>query len=573
MRRRTFIAGLGSAAAWPLVTAAQQVPVVGYLYFGSAATPLLLAAFRKGLGDTGHIEGKNVAIEYRWANNALDQLPELAADLVRRRVDVIVAPASTQAALAARSLKPYRADTIWVRQNHEVVAAEPRHIGVLYCRSTADLAVEDDVTISGGLPPSAATVKRFVGRLNTIDRLFEWIKSSDEPRTFLYRKGGSGKTTIAYEVAKVLKAEGSRIELHGHEKLDNVLFLSAKQQMLNVMTQSADAFVDLDFSTEKELYEAILTLANWTSESLAGLDLDALKTEIRALFDLTSNFIVIDDIDTLTTRGTEAGFDFLYGVLWRSKRRSKILYTIRAVPAQSLANSIEVPGLDDRDYEEFVKVCADQFNVAAPEPGVISGKLSAISERRPLVIESIIALRRTTGSYDKAIQLFEEGTGEDVRSYVFQREWNSLLRNNLGRVILAILALYGDPLTFADLVALARHDDSKVRDALADVREMFLKLSEVGTETTFQLGALTRAFVLEQSKRLTEFFSLRERVERYKTKFYPENPLLSRLRSRVETLIQKGDRSSDREALRQALSAVLDPGLSARMRKILGLFL
>jgi putative tryptophan/tyrosine transport system substrate-binding protein len=103
VRRRTFIAGLGGAAAWPLVTAAQQVPVVGYLYFGSAATPLLLAAFRKGLGDTGHIEGKNVAIEYRWANNTLDQLPELAADLVRRRVDVIVAPASTQAALAAKA--------------------------------------------------------------------------------------------------------------------------------------------------------------------------------------------------------------------------------------------------------------------------------------------------------------------------------------------------------------------------------------------------------------------------------------------------------------------------------------
>jgi putative tryptophan/tyrosine transport system substrate-binding protein len=103
MKRRAFVAGLGSAAVWPLVAAAQQVPVVGYLYFGSATSPLLLAAFRKGLGDTGHIEGKNVAVEYRWANNALDRLPELAADLVRRRVDVIVAPASSQAALAAKS--------------------------------------------------------------------------------------------------------------------------------------------------------------------------------------------------------------------------------------------------------------------------------------------------------------------------------------------------------------------------------------------------------------------------------------------------------------------------------------
>jgi putative ABC transport system substrate-binding protein len=103
MKRREFIAGLGGAVVWPHVIAAQQVPVVGYLYFGSATSPLLLAAFHKGLGDTGHIEGKNVAVEYRWANNALDQLPELAADLVRRGVDVIVAPASSQAALAAKS--------------------------------------------------------------------------------------------------------------------------------------------------------------------------------------------------------------------------------------------------------------------------------------------------------------------------------------------------------------------------------------------------------------------------------------------------------------------------------------
>ncbi|MFZ0838335.1 MAG: ABC transporter substrate-binding protein [Xanthobacteraceae bacterium] len=103
MKRRDFIAGLGSTASWPVIALAPQVPVVGYLYFGSATSPLLLAAFRKGLSVTGYIEGKNVAVEYRWANNALDQLSELAADLAARRVDVIVAPASLQAALAAKS--------------------------------------------------------------------------------------------------------------------------------------------------------------------------------------------------------------------------------------------------------------------------------------------------------------------------------------------------------------------------------------------------------------------------------------------------------------------------------------
>jgi putative ABC transport system substrate-binding protein len=106
MKRRKFLwlVGVG-AAAWPFSVGAQKaaVPVIGYLYSGSEASPLLLAAFRKGLGETGYFEGQNVAVEYRWANNALDQLPELAADLVRRHVAVITTPGSYQAALAAKA--------------------------------------------------------------------------------------------------------------------------------------------------------------------------------------------------------------------------------------------------------------------------------------------------------------------------------------------------------------------------------------------------------------------------------------------------------------------------------------
>jgi putative ABC transport system substrate-binding protein len=104
MRRREFIAGLGSAAAWPVVARAQQAatPVVGYL---SSAAPELsgkfVRAFRKGLSEVGYIEGRNVAIEYRFANNAPARLPELADDLVRRHVSVI-ATSSSEAAVAAK---------------------------------------------------------------------------------------------------------------------------------------------------------------------------------------------------------------------------------------------------------------------------------------------------------------------------------------------------------------------------------------------------------------------------------------------------------------------------------------
>src|SRR6266446_127203 len=106
LRRRQFITPLGGAAAWPLAARSQQpaIPIVGYLHPDSPQTVAgLLAAFREGLSETGYVEGQNVAIEYRWAENDLSRIPELVADLVRRRVAVIATPGSSVAALAAKA--------------------------------------------------------------------------------------------------------------------------------------------------------------------------------------------------------------------------------------------------------------------------------------------------------------------------------------------------------------------------------------------------------------------------------------------------------------------------------------
>src|SRR5262249_6269660 len=110
MRRRAFIAGLGSAAVssdlWPRAARAQQpaVPVIGVLSSQSPeAYRERLHAFHRGLAETGYVEGRNVAVEYRWAEGQNDRVPALAADLVRGRMAVIVVEGSTPGALALKA--------------------------------------------------------------------------------------------------------------------------------------------------------------------------------------------------------------------------------------------------------------------------------------------------------------------------------------------------------------------------------------------------------------------------------------------------------------------------------------
>src|SRR5689334_14901542 len=104
MKRREFIASLGSAAAWPFAAHAQKRPVIGYMAIQSrASSEALGAVFRRGLNEGGFEDGRNLVIEYRYGDNHAERMPEIAADLVRRRVDIIVAMGGSASPVAAKA--------------------------------------------------------------------------------------------------------------------------------------------------------------------------------------------------------------------------------------------------------------------------------------------------------------------------------------------------------------------------------------------------------------------------------------------------------------------------------------
>jgi putative ABC transport system substrate-binding protein len=225
--RREVITLLGSAAAWPLAARAQQtaMPVLGYLdVYAPEPTGIFLAAFRNGLSEVGYVEGRNVDIEYRYANSDNARLPELASDLVRRGVAVIVAPFGTAAVRAAKSVTT----TIPIIF---MTSADPVHEGLVTrfnrpggnVTGLSTMNVELGAKRLGLLHEVIPRVLRIVALINPTSAIAE----------LLIREAQAGASTIGWQIDVVYVSTNRDID---------AAFASLEQKRAGAVFVSADQF-------------------------------------------------------------------------------------------------------------------------------------------------------------------------------------------------------------------------------------------------------------------------------------------------------------------------------------------
>lgn len=483
-------------------------------------------------------------------------------------VDCLFVPPRPLGVSPYRFIKPTKyGNHYYVRVDHSVAPADSQHLPLLFCRIDQTSKVANFQPIPGSIPPTPRKLSKFVGRMQAMDNLFDWLINSDEPQIYLYGKGGSGKTTIAHEFASTIKRHGAELCLNGTDSLDLVIFLSAKERSFSTESISATIEHEADFSDERSLFAQLLRFSGLYSaqDELDKKDINQLRTMIKEFFDEFSALIVLDDIDTLTTKNVEVGTTFLYKTLARAKRTSRILCTQRNIPSHAIGTSIEVPGLTmDGEYQQFVAECVKSYSVRAPSKEE-DAKIAKLSECRPLVVEYLIALSRTTPNYDAAFRLFEGDTGNDLRNYVFSREWTSLESGNDARMLLATLALLNRPASTDDILAIMQIGERRLFDAVASCRAMFLKINDAGGEATYSLDTLTREFVMQELNTIVQIGALRARVKHFNKSYHPDVPQISRIVIRVDDCLRKAQRTRDYDHVVKAWKIVNDPSISSEV--------
>jgi hypothetical protein len=203
--------------------------------------------------------------------------------------------------------------------------------------------------------------------------------------------------------------------------------------------------------------------------------------------------------------------------------------------------------------------------VQEPKVDFRDGKLISLSERRPLVIEAIVALVRIAESYSHAADLFQQHAGANVREYVFRREWDALPKDGLARHLLIGLSEIGRPASFKDLEAVQHVDPGQIIDAIGAAREMFLQIEGAGDGAKYSLAVLTKQFVIGKRTSVSRYDVLKARVKSFNRYVHVATPRIARMTLDVERLLPPRAREHPGEHAQSAWMIVSDRTLPAQV--------
>lgn len=527
-----------------------------------------------GIGDEDRLAGKNQRRpDTEKINRILRENLNKPLEVTSTRVETLSGPVDILSVPARPAMSPpvYILDgttfsndqKVFLRKSAEVLEAKGSDLVFLYGdRLTSLLEDTPEVgQIPASLPPSPATIQEFVGRFSVIEQTMDWLAKSRNPRLFLWGQGGSGKSTIAYEIAEIVAASGGLLKNKQGHPYERVIYISGKATYLDPNTGKILASEVTDFKDARDILLSILTMSGWVSskDTLKEYSIDEAFDAIEEIYEIETQLVVIDDIDTLTTSNVDAGMEELFGIISRCSSGTKVLYTQRGLPSFAGTAAIEVPGLKANELWDFIALCCRKFGQEQPTEKETKW-IEEQSEGRPLAVETIIGMRRHTDSYPQAFERWQSKSTE-ARQYLFQREYEGLSRHGRSKHLLAALSQFDTPQPFEVLRSVLQFSDEQLQDAISETREMFLRITSGAlNKDLYEIGPATRLFVAEAATELDFFAAISARVENIKAEFKgtPNSwvPIMQRAAASIN-----GGKPSD------AIKLLENPELPLRLRE------
>jgi hypothetical protein len=350
--------------------------------------------------------------------------------------------------------------------------------------------------IPTNLPDRNLICAHLYGRDQVLGLLWKWIADELEPVRLLAGIGGCGKTSVAYEFA-------SRFYKNAPTPFEQVLWLSAKRKQFRGDRNDYIELPETLYSTPRELLEGLcLGTAAMTQTELDNSEESeyTLQRKLRESLRLIPALIIVDDVDSLSDEDQKRVFELVQQI--SAGALSKFLLTTRANFAFSQTQCIEITGLEDEPYQDFVEERINRFGIEKLKQHEIK-KLHSASLGSPLWTESIIRLLREGSTLEEAIKEWKGKPGEDARAAALRKELKALSSDS--KRILYVAAILGD-CSRAEIIEIAKVGKQTFGNAIAQLNTLFLVEAPriIEDEPRFSVPEATALAVIESAKELVD---------------------------------------------------------------------